>query len=148
MGMRIILILSFVGISVLGIGQNADNWTVLSMVLKESQFDDMMGMDVVKAIPMSPVMELDGQEIEVSGYMIALTAKVEEQSHFMFSRYPQNMCFFCGAAGPESAMQVFMKEGTKLTFQKEKLRIKGVLQVQSNDASGLIYFLHEAQKLD
>lgn len=125
--------------------QSKDNWNVLSSVLKETNFDEMLGMEVVKAIPLPPAKALNGKEIEISGYMISLSAKIEKQSHFMFSRYPQNMCFFCGAAGPESAMQIFMKNGDKTLFVKEKVKVRGILQIQENDASGLIYFLNEAQ---
>lgn len=125
--------------------QSKDNWNTLALVVQERAFDDMMGMEVIKAIPLQPVLDLNGQRIEISGYMIALSAKIEEQSHFMFSRYPQNMCFFCGAAGPESAMQVFIENGAKVPFYKDKVTLSGVLQVQENDASGLIYFLQETR---
>ncbi len=143
--MRVYFFLIFLISSFIGSSQSSENWNILSMVVKERAFDEMMGMEVIKAVPMSPVLDYDGKEIELSGYMIALSAKIEEQSHFMFSRYPQNMCFFCGAAGPESAMQVFMKEGTKILHQKEKIKIKGTLQIQENDASGLIYFLNSSE---
>lgn len=143
--MRILVLFFLLYSCTLLTAQSKDNWNTLALVVQHRAFDDMMGMEVVKAIPLQPVLDLDGKRIEISGYMIALSAKIEKQSHFMFSRYPQNMCFFCGAAGPESAMQVFMKDGEKVNFQKEKVTLSGILQVQNNDASGLIYFLQEAK---
>lgn len=143
--MRILLSILFSLAFLSSDAQSKDTWNTLSSVLKESRFDDMMGMEVIKAVPLPPAQKLDGEEIMVTGYMISLSAKIEKQAHFMFSRYPQNMCFFCGAAGPESAMQVFMKNGEKVMFKKEKVKLKGVLQIQENDASGLIYFLNEAE---
>lgn len=128
--------------------QSKEMWTTLSMVQTVKQYDEFMGMEVTKSTPMAPAVALDGQEMEISGYMISLSADPKPQSHFMFSRYPQNMCFFCGAAGPESAMQVFMKQGFKATYQKEKVVVKGRLQLQSNDSSGLIYFLQDAEIIE
>jgi len=76
--------------------------------------------------------------------MIALDVK-REQTHFMFSRYPQNMCFFCGAAGPESAMQVFLANGAELAHTTDKIVLKGILKIQQGDATGLIYTLTQAE---
>ncbi len=126
---------------------NSDVWNTLAMVDKESKFDDLMGMIVETARPQMVAMALNGKEIEVRGYIIALAAKTELK-HFMFSRYPQNMCFFCGAAGPESAMQVFLKEGDKLDYTSDKVVIRGTLSIQSGDPSGLIYTLNNAELID
>ena len=54
------------------------------------------------------------------------------------------MCFFCGAAGPESAMQVFMKDNKKVNYSTEKIKLTGNLNIQKGDASGLIYTLNDA----
>lgn len=126
---------------------NSDPWNTLAMVDKESKFDDMMGMVVQKAFPKDIVKPLHGQEMEIKGYIIALAAKTQLK-HFMFSRYPQNMCFFCGAAGPESAMQVFMKSGQKVDFTSDKVVIRGTFNIQKDDPSGLIYTLQNAELVE
>lgn len=119
-------------------------WTTLAMVNKESKFDDMLGMIVETATPMPIAETLNGKEISLNGFIIALDAKAKLK-HFMFSRYPQNMCFFCGAAGPESAMQVFLKNNKTVDFTKDKVLIKGTLTIQKGDPSGLIYTLNDAE---
>jgi len=124
-----------------------DQWYTLAMVNMESKFDDMMGMVIKTATPTPVVEKLAGTEIEIRGYMIALDVKAQ-QSHFMFSRYPQNMCFFCGAAGPESAMQVFMKGGKKIKHTTNKVVLKGTLNIQQGDPTGLIYTLTNAELLE
>jgi hypothetical protein len=126
---------------------NTDPWNTLALVDKKSKFDDMMGMIVETARPQAPAMALNGQEIEIKGFIIALAAK-SELKHFMFSRYPQNMCFFCGAAGPESAMQVFLKEGKTLDYTSDKVLLKGKLNIQSGDPSGLIYTLKDTELIE
>ena len=124
-----------------------DQWNTLALVNMESKFDDMMGMIIKTATPTPIVQGLEGKEIEIRGYMIALDVKAE-QSHFMFSRYPQNMCFFCGAAGPESAMQVFMAEKKKIKHTTNKVVLKGTLNIQQGDPTGLIYTLTNAELLE
>ncbi len=124
-----------------------DHWQTLSMVHLESKFDDMMGMVVKTATPTAIAETLDGKEIEIRGYIIALDVKAA-QSHFMFSRYPQNMCFFCGAAGPESAMQVFTKNKEKIEYTSDKVVIKGMLNIQKGDPTGLIYTLTDASLIE
>ena len=124
-----------------------DHWQTLSMVLLESKFDDMMGMVVKTATPTAVAETLDGKEIEIRGYIIALDVKAA-QSHFMFSRYPQNMCFFCGAAGPESAMQVFTENDKKIDYTSDKVVIKGMLNIQKGDPTGLIYTLTDASLVE
>ncbi len=123
---------------------NVDHWTTLGMVELDSQFDDLLGMVVQKATPLPIVQTINGKEINIRGYIIALSAKADLK-HFMFSRYPQSMCFFCGAAGPESAMQVFLKSGDSIGYTSDKVELKGTLNVQIGDSSGLIYTLSQAE---
>jgi hypothetical protein len=132
--------------TILSAQDSKDHWNTLAMVNTESKFDDMLGMIVQRATP-TPIAEtLNGEEITIRGFVIALDAKAKLK-HFMFSRYPQNMCFFCGAAGPESAMQVFLQEGDSIDFTKDKIEIKGILNIQKGDPSGLIYTLSRAELL-
>jgi len=58
------------------------------------------------------------------------------------------MCFFCGAAGPESAMQVFMKDGKELDYTSNKVVLKGTLNIQKGDPTGLIYTLTNGELID
>lgn len=142
----IVLILLF-AVAVRGQERSYDQWNTLAMVNMESKFDDVMGMIIKTATPTPIVQAMEGKEIEIRGYMIALDVTAE-QSHFMFSRYPQNMCFFCGAAGPESAMQVFMAGGKKLKHTTDKVKLKGTLNIQQGDPTGLIYTLTNAEFLE
>lgn len=122
-------------------------WNTLSMVTFKSEFDETFGIDVQKPIVGPIVQSMEGKEIEVRGYIIPLTGKVK-QSHFMLSRYPQSMCFFCGKAGPESAMQVFTKGGKEIPFTDKKITVKGVLRINTTDISNLLYTLEDGVVID
>jgi len=133
-------------LSVVSYGQVVDNWKTLAMVTFETEFNADWGIDV--QIPkVGPVVQsLEGKEIEVDGFIIPLTGKIE-QSHFMLSRYPQSMCFFCGKAGPESAMQVFSEGKKKIAYSDDKIKIKGILRINLDDMSNPLYTLEDARVL-
>lgn len=123
------------------------SWNTLSMVTYQRTFDETFGMDVEKPMLNPLIKTLEGKEIEVEGYIIPLTGKVE-QSHFMLSRYPQSMCFFCGKAGPESAAQVFTKDGKKIAFTDKKIKVKGTLRINVTDVTNLLYTLEDGIIID
>lgn len=117
-------------------------WNTLSMVSFQRTFDEEFGIDVEKPI-ISPLIQLlDGKEIELEGYIIPLTGKIK-QSHFMLSKFTQNMCFFCGKAGPETAAQVFTKDAKKIPYTDEKVRVKGILRVNVTDVTNLLYTIED-----
>lgn len=120
-----------------------DSWRTLGMVSFNTVYDQSMGMEIKKPIVSPIVRGLNGKEVDIKGYIIPLSGKIA-QSHFMLSKYPENMCFFCGAAGPETAMQVFMKGGKKVTYSTEKIAVRGILRVNELDAASLIYTLEDA----
>lgn len=123
--------------------QTTDPWTTLGMVTFDTKFDPDWGIDI-QVPTFGPVIQaIEGQEIEVEGFIIPLTGKVE-QSHFMLSRYPQSMCFFCGAAGPETAMQVFTAGQKLVPYTDEKIKVKGVLRVNDKDVNNPLYTLEDA----
>jgi hypothetical protein len=123
--------------------QQGSVWATLGMVTFKKSFDQATMVETM--IPsLSPLIEkLDGTEIEVEGYIIPLTGQIR-QSHFMLSKFPQSTCFFCGKAGPETAMQVFMRDQQKVRITERKVKVKGTLLVRPGDASSLMYTLENA----
>lgn len=123
--------------------QEVDNWKTLAMVTFDTTFDPDWGIDIQVPNVGPIVQSLEGKEIEVQGFIIPLTGKVE-QSHYMLSRYPQSLCFFCGKAGPESAMQVFSKDQKMVAFTDEKIKVKGTLRINQSDMTNPLYTLEDA----
>lgn len=128
-------------------GQDTDMWKTLAMVTFDKVYDENYGFEIEKPIMSPLITAYDGKEIQVSGFFIPLTGKTK-QAHFMLSRYPESMCFFCGAAGPESAMQVFMADGKKVGYSTDKITVEGTLRVNALDAANLIYTLENAKLIE
>jgi hypothetical protein len=127
--------------------KNEGSWNMLSMVTFQRTFDDEFGIDVEKPMISPIVQAMDGKEIVLEGYIIPLSGKIK-QSHFMLSKFTQSMCFFCGKAGPETAAQVFTKDGKKIAFTDEKVKVKGILRVNVTDVTSLLYTIENGVMID
>ncbi|MFT4534825.1 MAG: hypothetical protein ACJA1A_001235 [Saprospiraceae bacterium] len=123
------------------------SWNMLAMVTFQRTFDEEFGIDVQKPIISPIILAMDGKEIVLEGYIIPLTGKIK-QSHFMLSKFTQNMCFFCGKAGPETAAQVFTKGGKKIAFTDEKVKVRGILRVNVTDVTSLLYTIEDGVMID
>lgn len=122
-------------------------WGTLSMVEKTKVYDEAYGFEIEKIIVGAIPKMMAGSEIEVDGYIIPLEGKIK-QNHFMLSFFPYNMCFFCGKAGPETAMQVFLGDDKKVAFTENKIKVKGILMINENSEDGLLYTLSNAKVID
>ena len=57
-----------------------DSWSTLGMVTFDKTFDSDFGMELMTPKYSPVVLSMDGKEIEVEGYFIALNGK-QEQNH-------------------------------------------------------------------
>ena len=106
--MKIVYRIAFSLLILMGVSSSLmaqNTWLTLSKVTYKRQFDEMMGMEVKTPEYSQEIIALQGKTVEVEGYIIPLKGE-RAQSHFMYSAYPYAMCYFCGAAGPETVMQV------------------------------------------
>ena len=138
------IIVAFLTLNVFTIqAQSNDVWITLGLVTFKTTYNPELLMETKVPKISSAVEKLDGKEIEIEGYIIPLTGQVT-QSHFMLSKFPQSTCFFCGKAGPETAMQVFMRDNKKIKITERKVKVKGTLYVNPKDAFSLLYTLENA----
>ena len=140
----ILLLLLTISAGLFAQSESKENWNTLGMVTISTEYDQSLGMEIQKPTVSIIAKQLDGKEVKLSGFIIPLSGKLA-QSHFMLSRYPQSMCFFCGKAGPETAAQVFMKNEKKVEFTEEKVTIKGILRINATDMNNLLYTLDQAE---
>ena len=133
-----------------GQAQEKNVWSTLGLMKYERQFSEDDGINANRGggSKFRPLIEaLNGKEIEVTGYIIPLSGK-KAQSHLMFSLYPYATCFFCGNAGPETVMEVFMKEDKKVEFTEEAITLKGKFKFLGNRTDDVMFYLEFAEKVD
>lgn len=83
----------------------------------------------------------NGKKVRVKGYVIPV-GEMGDASKFMFSSLPFNVCYFCGAAGPETIMEVETNE--KIKFTSKSIWMEGVLILNDKDPDHHMYILKSA----
>lgn len=109
--------------------------------IKYEQAKDKLG-EYQKPVFSAAAKSLNGKVITVPGYMMPFETG-SKGTRFMFSSMPINACFFCGVGGPESVMEVTMKQ--PLSFHDKPIEIKGVLRLNDKDPDRMIYILEQAE---
>jgi hypothetical protein len=104
---------------------------------------DKLG-DYEKPIFNQGIKNLDGKVITLPGYMIPFD-NGSKGATFMLSSLPINACFFCGVGGPESVVEVNMKQ--PISFNDKPIEIKGVLRLNDKNPDRMIYRIEQAEYL-
>jgi hypothetical protein len=88
---------------------------------------------------------LDGQEIEITGYIIPVDV---EANIYVLSAFPFSACFFCGNAGPESVMAIYFESNDKRYKTDDRLTLTGTLELNETDVDELVYILRSAREIN
>ena len=115
-------------------------WDLLASTKIKNGIDPFLNEEI--ELPDFPrqVLEMEGQEIMLEGFIIPLK-QASEQAYFVLSRYPYQSCFFCGAAGPESVVEVYANR--KFKYTDEQVRVTGTLHLNRNDSMRLFFILKD-----
>lgn len=120
-------------------------WKTLAKITYTKQYDELMGFKVDVPVFSEDIKALEGQEVEVKGYIIPVEG-YKSHKEFIFSAFPYTMCFFCGGAGPESVMDVFAKNPVE--YSAEQITLKGTLELNATDINRLMYSIHDAEVVE
>ncbi|MBL0743315.1 hypothetical protein [Chryseolinea lacunae] len=137
--MKKLLLALLLGGSVCAFAQE-NFWTTLAEVGFENR-KDKDGYEVEVPLFSKHLKTFQGKKIKIKGYVIPL-AEVGDQSRFMLSALPFNLCYFCGAAGPETVMEIDSSE--KIKFTSKAIVMEGVLILNDKDPNHHMYILKSA----
>ncbi len=141
-----IVLLSALSVGVVYGQQTTENiWQSLAKITYTKQYDELLGFKVDVPVFSEEVKALEGQEIEIKGYVIPVEG-YKSHTEFIFSAFPYNMCFFCGGAGPETVMEVYADEA--IQYKTEAIRIKGTLELNDSDINQLMYVLRDVRLVE
>ncbi|MGY6522358.1 MAG: hypothetical protein ACXIUD_11545 [Mongoliitalea sp.] len=90
------------------------------------------------------IKNLEGKVVEADGFIIPFEGMFKPE-HIILSSLPLAECFFCGSGGPETVMEVMLKNPIKYT--SKKVRVKGKLTLNDKDPEKLMYILVDAELL-
>lgn len=121
------------------VNQEKNFWHVLAEVGFRKETHN--GYEVEVPVFSNHVKSWNGKKVKLKGYVIPV-GEVGDESKFMFSSLPFNVCYFCGAAGPETIVEVESAE--KVTFTSQSIWMEGILQLNEKDPDRHIYILKAA----
>ncbi|MFN5170938.1 MAG: hypothetical protein ACK5DD_15065 [Cyclobacteriaceae bacterium] len=126
---------------IIPVQQDTNFWHILAEVGFE-QKKDQQGYIVDVPRFSQHLKGYQGKKIRLKGYVIP-AGEVGDVEKFMFSSLPFNVCYFCGAAGPETVVEVETTE--KIKFSPEAIWMEGILKLNDHDPDHHIYLLQQAK---
>lgn len=125
---------------VLLFGPQLSGWELLSSVEIEIGYDDFMKAEI-EVPKFSEQLKLrEGKQLTLEGFIIPLEQNAE-QSYFVLSRFPYQSCFFCGAAGPETVVEVYAEQQFSIT--DERVSVTGILRLNDDNPLHLFFILED-----
>ena len=117
-------------------------WSDLADVQFFEKMSNSLGIKYYQANFGEDIQALDGKEVMVMGYLIPLDALGET---YALSKNPFSACFFCGAAGPETVVELRIKAEYIQRYQTDERRaFRGRLQLNTSSLEQFNYVLLDA----
>lgn len=138
--MRILFLALFFFSAFTVCAQPANFWQILAEVHFQNAVDKN-GYSIEKPIFGKQLKSFDGKKIKIKGYLIPLE-ETGGKGRYMISSLPFNVCYFCGAAGPETVMELNTSE--RLKFSTKQISLEGTLILNDRDPDHHIYILKSA----
>jgi len=135
------MLLALVAFFVLNVSlaQEVNVWRDLSNVTYKIGEDDFG--ELYLPVFGDKIKKLEGKTITADGYIIPFEGMFKPE-HIILSSLPLAECFFCGSGGPETVMEVMLKNPIKYT--SKRVQVKGTLVLNSKDPEKLMYILKDA----
>ncbi|MDC6366511.1 hypothetical protein PP183_10555 [Muricauda sp. AC10] len=137
----------FFFIVLIGIGESKIHsqtyldWSDLSEGISwESKTD----LTIFKKATFAPTLiALEGQEVIISGYFLALEGT---QSVYLLSKNPMASCFFCGNGGPETIIELQFAKKPSFVMD-DLLSVNGILRLNRDNPNHCYYRIEKAEAL-
>ncbi len=120
--------------------QTDNFWQILAEVSFKTE-QDKGGYTIERPQFSKHLKTFQGKKIKLKGYIIPLEES-GGKGKFMLSSLPFNVCYFCGAAGPETVVEVETTENVK--FTTKQIAMEGTLHLNDKDPDHHIYILKSA----
>ena len=112
--------------------------------IKFENVSDNLG-EYQKPIFSQAAKSIEGKVVSLPGYMVPFDNGKMKGKNFMLTSLPLNACFFCGVGGPESVIEINLKE--EISYTEKPVEIRGILRLNATDPDRMIYRLEQAEFL-
>ncbi|MEL7219668.1 MAG: DUF3299 domain-containing protein [Bacteroidota bacterium] len=126
-------------------GQTAISWDVLADVTFHEEYDEVLQTYwLIPTFGKQPK-SYQNKTIVLEGYFIPIDP---ESGFYVLSKNPYSSCFFCGAAGPETVVEIQLDEElARHISMDERIKVKGKLALNKSDFDHCNYILKSASTL-
>lgn len=126
------------------------DWKLLATTEFEDRYNEEFKAMIPYPIFPAALKKLEGETVQIKGYVIPVEETGEEGGLLVLSAVPYSQCFFCGLAGPESVMDVQLKEdlGRFDSWMDRQLTFRGRLRLNDSDLYYLNFILEEAKLIN
>jgi hypothetical protein len=118
-------------------------WDTLRDVTFKKKWNAAENMFILEPQFGPKVTALKGKEVSLTGYMIPVDA---DANYYVLSANPFAACFFCGQSGPESVVSIKFKKLSKRYNTDDRVTVKGVFNLNSEDVNELNYVIAQAEQ--
>ena len=116
------------------------SWEDFADVNFEAEFNEKYGVHFLMPTFGEKIRSFLGKRVSIKGYFLDISGSGEI---FLVSQNPMASCFFCGAAGPETIIEVSFKE--KPPFRTDQIVVvSGVLDLNTDDVDHCNYIMSDA----
>ena len=126
--MKKLALLLLMCLGLIGFAQERLSWNTFERLNFEEVYEPTTASWVQVPVWTEELKQWDGKLVRITGYIIALDAV---NSQYALSAFPFSSCFFCGAAGPESVLELDLKHQQEY-LTDEVITFKGVLELNSD----------------
>ncbi len=119
-------------------------WPDLAIPEYRPEFNQEIGEEVQIPFFRDEVRQLDGRLVEISGFFFPFEDD-PQNPYYVLSQYPYSQCFFCGGAGPESVMDLLLKDKPRKLKMDDRVTFRGRLKLNDKDVMFLNYILQDAE---
>lgn len=138
---RCVLLVVCMSIAIIAHTQTDLSWELLEDVSYEEQY--LEDSDTYWLIPsFGDFIKLyEQQEVSIEGYLIVIDI---DENFFVLSKFPYSACFFCGAAGPDSIVELQLDHKLRGVQTDQRVQVKGRLRLNKSDINHFSYILSQA----
>ena len=126
--MKKLALLLFMCLGLIGFAQERLSWNTFERLNFEEVYEPTTASWVQVPVWTEELKQWEGKLVKITGYIIALDAV---NSQYALSAFPFSSCFFCGAAGPESVLELDLKHQEEY-LTDEVITFKGVLELNAD----------------
>lgn len=122
-------------------GQTSLDWEDFADINFEPAYNEIHEVYFLKPTFGNEIKKHQGETISITGYFLDIAG---DGGVLLVSQNPMASCFFCGASGPESVIEINFKSVPPFKTD-QVVTITGVLELNKYDVDHFNYILNKAE---